>query len=241
MDERCRRIDELLTDAMTRELSPEERSLLDDHCAACPSCAEQYRALTAVRETLRRHRPEDDALSEDMRAALHRRLVEESARPERAGGALPFGPRWKLAGAMFALIMLTLCLFSFLATIPDGADEGTVVSRSVVNAGEPLTIRLTYTADRSLADVRVTVQLDDGVFFHTDDETLRRLKEYVWKGDLKEGRNEIPFVVEVARTGTHRIRTAAAYDGMLHRHEVELQAGPGTVAVIYRSFPERPL
>lgn len=240
MDDRCRRFEEILTEAMTRELSPEERSLLDEHCASCPACAETYRALVAVRGTLRRHRPEDDAPSDDMRAALHRRLVEESARRERVG-VLPFGPRWKLAGAMLALLMLTLCLFSIITTTPDGIEEGTVVSRTVVNAGEPLTIRLTYTADRPLADVRVTVRLDDGVFFHTDDEKLRRLREYVWKGDLREGKNEIPFVVEVARTGAHRIRTVAAYDGMLHRHDVELEAGPGSIAVIYRSYPGKPL
>ena len=239
MDDRCRQIDTLLTEAMTRELSPEERRSLDQHCASCPDCAAAYRALLATRELLRSHRPEDDAPPTLLRENLHRRLVEEQAR--QADKRPAFGLRWKPAFGISVCMLLTILGYFLMPAFPDKSDEGTIISRTTVDAKEPLTIKIAYTADRPLTDVAVTIRLDEGISFYTDDEKLRSLREYTWHGDLRTGINEIPFVVTVERLGTHRIRTEASYDDYRHRHDVELQAEQRTVIVTYLSYKKRPL
>jgi hypothetical protein len=240
MDDRCRRIDELVTEAMTRELSPDERRAVEEHCSSCADCAAAYRAVTAARAALQHHRPEDDAPSDDLRAAFHRRLVERQAQREKER---PFGLglRWKWAVGMAACLFLLVLGYGLLPVSVDRTDEGTVISRSTVGAQEPITIRMIYTADRPLADVRVTIRLDEGIVFATDNEELRALREYTWKGDLKTGANEIPFAVEMRKMGTRLIRTEAAYEGYLHRHDVELQADRETVVLTYLSYRKKPI
>ncbi len=241
-DNNCARIVELLSDLLSRELTPEERRAIDQHCAVCPECENSRRALHAARTLLREHRPDDDAVPGDLRAALHRRLIEERAAREKEAKRPLFGrPVRALLGAAACAFLFLLGYLTFTALPEQTAEEGVVLSRSVVNAKEPLTIRLTYTAERPLADVAVTIRLDDGIVFHTDDTRFRDLREYEWKGALKAGTNEIPFVVEVRRTGTRTIHTTAEFDGYRHRHDVDLQADGETITVTYLSYGKRPI
>ena len=238
-NEKCSKIDELLTESLSRDLSPEERCHLDDHCSSCPECASTRRAMLSVRDLLRQHRPEDDAPPAEAHAALHRRLVEKQNRSSTERPYSGWRLKLLLAGAFACVLLIAGVLV--LPTPSDQGEEEVAVLRTTVDAKEPFTVRFTYTADQPLADVRVSIRLDEGVSFYTDDERIRSLKEYMWKGDFQPGANDVPFVVEVRRAGIHRIRTSAVYEGYLHRHDVELKVEEGTIAVTYLDYPRNRL
>lgn len=240
MKQRCGMIEELMVAAMERELTADERNAVEEHCVACPECAALYRAVGSVRATLRRHRPQDDIPSDRMRAELHRRLVEEEARlkEERPSG---LAWRWRPVLGVTVVIFLLLLGYFLVPILSSPTEEATVVSRTTVDAREPLTIKVVYTADRPLEAVAVTIELDEGLSFHSADERIRDLREYTWKGSFKKGDNTIPLVVEASAPGVRRVRTSAAYDGLLHRHDAELEVGTGAVTLTYLSYTPRPI
>lgn len=235
----CERIRGLLSETLARELSPEERRSFDEHCSACPECASAYRAVNAAHALLREHRPDDDAPPDGQEASLHRRLVAEQAAREETRPA--FGWRGRLLLGTAGCAFLFLLGYLTFTALPEENEEGVIVSRTTVSAKEPLTVRITYVAERPLTGVEVTVRLDDGIVFYTNDPQRRDLREYRWRGDLKEGTNEIPFVVEVREMGQRSIRTTAEFEGYRHRHDVELRADEETIRVTYLTYEKKPI
>ncbi|HSA32325.1 MAG TPA: zf-HC2 domain-containing protein [bacterium] len=240
-NENCERVKGLLGDLLSRDLTSDERRMIEEHAASCAACATSYRALLAARSLLREHRPVDDAPPEELRAALHRRLVEERSVPEEERASFLGWPVRTLLGAVACLFLFLLGYWTVTSFPRQTEDAPVAISRSVVNAKEPLTIRLTYTAERPITEVFVKIRLDEDIVFHTEDLSFRELREYEWKGDLKAGRNEIPFVVEMRRAGTRTIHTTAEFEGYRHRHDVELHADGETMTVTYLAYGRVPL
>ena len=50
----CRRSSQLLSEALERELTPEERAAIEEHLAICPACTRCRRQFAVLRQALRR-------------------------------------------------------------------------------------------------------------------------------------------------------------------------------------------
>ncbi len=230
MNDNCRHISDLIAESMARQLTAEESAALYAHIKNCSDCSAAYRAVNNAAALIKEHNPAEEAVPETVRAAYHKKLQQEAM---CITSRQRFYPRLVFAAAAVLLLMLGLGAGLYLQWTDVEKHQ---ISQSVVAAKEPLTIRLGYTSDRAIDAVRVTIQLDEGVSFFSDEPSVNSLKEYVWEGSLIKGRNEIPFVVEVKKLGTWTIKTRAEFDGFMHRHDVELRADELNVTVTYYEY-----
>ncbi len=179
-------------------------------------------------------------LPDDFEATLHRRLVEAAAthpRPKQESSfRLMMRPLF-IAGAFTAVFFLGLMIGRMLPAprtvepeqIPL-ADRSTptpapvVAAKTVVQRGEPVTIRLVYESAKDIEEVRFTVVLDEGVRFRANDPDIASQRELAWKGSLTAGRNEIPIVVTVEEAGERTIRALAQFNGTTLEQVVTLVA-----------------
>jgi len=177
----------------------------------------------------------DKALPDDFEPMLHRRIVEAAAtRPEPV-------PRWT---AFLRPVLVSVAFVAVFAvgiwvgrSAPEKIEESrpvaqqvepqslapqTVIAKTVVKRGEPVTIRLVYDSIKDIDDVRFTIVLDDGVKFRSGDPEIAATGKLEWTGALAAGRNEIPVVVFSDDVGERVIRAHARFNGSVVENVVTL-------------------
>lgn len=231
----CSKYRELMVGRLGGPLDPAAEKDLREHCALCPSCAEEFALAQKMMTGLADLKARPVALPDNFDAALHLKLVEMQQQRSREGKSRSIwgGLRWGLV-ALGLVMTLTVALFMFRQeSSPE--EEGALVSRAEVSAGRPITIELAYEASQDIDQVTVTIELDEGLSFHSAVPEISSRRTLAWTGPLVKGVNTIPFVVTVDCVGVREIRTNAAYEGLAHRHRVVLAAdGLKVVVAQYR-------
>jgi hypothetical protein len=124
-----------------------------------------------------------------------------------------------------AAVVAVICSIS-IAVFNNSSEkiERHLMHESTVAGGKPVTIKLVYNAADDLKNVKFSLDLDEGVFFHSDNPEIKSRKSHEWTGELKKGMNAIPFVVKTDRFGKMKI-VAKAFSGKFrHTQEIVLDA-----------------
>jgi len=154
-----------------------------------------------------------------VKAALHNKLNSASA---KKSNKIRYFIRPVLAvAAVFAII----CSISFAVFKNNSGNiERHLIHESTVAGGRPVTIKLVYNAADDLRNVKFSLDLDEGISFHSDNPEIKSRKNHEWTGELKKGVNSIPFVVKTDRFGKMKIVAKAVSGKFRHTQEIVLEA-----------------
>jgi hypothetical protein len=186
--------------------------------------------------------PEAGTPEARVRAELHRRLLASG--PPRPASLLE---RWRaisrllpdlrpaavgvLAGATTFALLVALRP----AGTPRGSDariqhaaENGAARRAAeetvhrIPADKVAVIRLNFTADVAIADVRFEVRLPDGLSFWSGGKPLAE-RSFRWRGDLAAGDNPLPIAVRGRWPGRYRVVATANLGARQIEHAVVLE------------------
>ena len=185
---------------------------------------------------LRSYKKSDDEISQEFRERINARLEEIAAQKRRKAKFIAFS---KYVSAATAAIFVII--FAVLFSRPVDNEAGEKISESIVAKGDPVTINLVYDAAEDLENVKFSIDLGDGVTFLSSNEKIRNTRTHEWTGNLKKGKNSIPFVVKTERDGRMEINTSAEYGKYLHKHKIVLDAQKNDIKVSMFVFDPSPL
>jgi len=164
-------------------------------------------------------RSEKIKVPSDLKASLHNKLCSI---PESQQNKFRHFFRPVLA---IAAVVAIICSIS-IAVFNNSSEkiERHLIHESTVAGGKPVTIKLVYNAVDDLKNVKFSLDLDEGVLFHSDNPEIKSRKRHEWTGELKKGANAIPFIVKTDRFGKMKI-VAKAFSGKFrHTQEIVLDA-----------------
>ncbi len=236
----CSRTKEKAAAWLNNELDDASRISFETHCANCPDCGKVLETARWVGAALRETAAYPLSIPPALDERIHRAIVTaaQRRRTDRTAWGSLLRPLFA-AAAVLCVITVTALLIWKGSKPEEAVEQGTLVSRAEVKAGEPITIELAYEASRALSQVEVAIELGEGLSFFSGVPAIVSEKRLRWSGPLTEGKNIVPFVVTVERPGTWRINTTATYEGHRHRHRIVLSADKYTVVVAqYRLPPE---
>ena len=185
---------------------------------------------------LKSYKKSDDEITEEFQKRINARLEEIAAQKRRKAKFIAFSKYVTAATAAIFVI-----IFAVLFSKQSADDTGEKISESIVAKGEPVTINLVYDAAEDLENVKFGITLDDGVSFLSSNEEIRNTRTHQWTGNLKKGKNSIPFVVKTERDGRMEINTTAEYGKYLHKHKIVLDAQKNDIKVSMFVFDPSPL
>ena len=184
---------------------------------------------------LKSYKKSDDEIGEEFQKRINARLEEIAAIRKRRAKFIALSRAVSAVAAIFAIVF-----FIFLFA-PDTTEKGEKISESTVAAGDPVTINLVYDAAEDLENVKFFIELGEGVSFLSSNEKIRNTRTHQWTGNLKKGKNSIPFVVKTDRDGRMEINTSAEYGKYLHKHKIVLDAQKNETKVSMFIFAPSPL
>lgn len=177
-------------------------------------------------ELLQSAKTQDQGVTPELRLRLSAKLAKAAARKRSSSRNL----RTALAVAASVLVVISaMIIMSYESS--DNSVQRTLVHESTVGSGKPVTIKLKYNSKSDLENVDFSIDLDDGVAFFSKDPSISALRSHSWKGTLKKGDNEIPFVVKTHRKGLMKIRTKAQYSDFSFTHEIVLDAKESSIDI----------
>ena len=185
---------------------------------------------------LKSYKKSDDEITQEFRERINARLEEIAAQKRRKAKFIAFS---KYVSAATAAIFVII--FAVLFSKPVDNEAGEKISESIVAKGEPVTINLVYDAAEDLESVKFSIDLGEGVSFLSSNEKIRNTRTHEWTGNLKKGKNSIPFVVKTERDGRMEINTSAEYGKYLHKHKIVLDAQKNDIKVSMFVFDPSPL
>jgi len=166
---------------------------------------------------------------------FERTLLAKLEKAERIEKKQSFNYRWLAVAAVFAIIVSV----SFVSYFNSIENDRELISSTTSAIGEPIRIVMQYESDADYKNVSVFFKLDDGIEFYSDNKEFRAMRSYAWKGSLKKGVNQIPFVIEVISQGKWKILTDARYNGFSHRHSIELDTDGKKVSITMFSLSSK--
>ena len=185
---------------------------------------------------LKSYRKSDDEIGEEFQKKIDARLEEVAAQKRRKAKFIAIS---KYVSAATAAIFVII--FAILFSRPIADETGEKISESVVAKGDPVTVNLVYDAAEDLENVKFFIELGDGVSFLSSNEEIRNTRTHQWTGNLKKGKNSIPFVVKTDRDGRMEINTSAEYGNYSHKHKIVLDAEKNDIKVSMFVFAPSPL
>jgi len=227
----------ILKEFLNREITEKERSTAFHHARECRECMEELKALENFKPyysglTLKHSLPE--LFDEE----LHIKLVKRAHSMKRN-----FFSTLTVPVFSFSLIIVALFFIfkphSLVKTDFELPENSTLISKSEADRGESLTVELEYDALRKIEDVNVLIKLDKGVVFDSKNPLIKKRESLVWRGDLRKGRNLIPFSVRAVENGRFFIDTKADFEGFSHVHKVVLDVGDKKIVISYYKLPDR--
>jgi hypothetical protein len=87
-----------------------------------------------------------------------------------------------------AAVVAVICSIS-IAVFNNSSEkiERHLIHESTVAGGKPVTIKLVYNAVDDLKNVKFSLDLDEGISFHSDNPEIKSRKSHEWTGELKKG------------------------------------------------------
>lgn len=235
----CERTVQLVAAAMGRDLERDEALFLKEHAAVCPECREHLAASdTAVGLLKGGLVPQEIDPPTIFNEHLRERLRERAGLPSW----YRYLPQVRLRpfelGFLTALLLLAVGAVTFFYFHED-TPQPQLVTQKEVATDTPLSIDLEYLAVHPIAEVTVTIELDEGVAFHSDYREVATARAHTWKGRFKEGINSIPFMVTVEKPGIREIRTHADIGEWRHEHRITLTSNGKTLTMAMFRLPKR--
>lgn len=185
---------------------------------------------------LKSYRKSDDEIGEEFQKKIDARLEEVAAQKRRKAKFIAISKYVSVATAAIFVI-----IFAVLFSKPTADETGEKISESVVAKGDPVTVNLVYDAAEDLENVKFFIELGEGVSFLSSNEEIRNTRTHQWTGNLKKGKNSIPFVVKTDRDGRMEINTSAEYGNYSHKHKIVLDAEKNDIKVSMFVFAPSPL
>jgi len=229
----CDKTDTVIKKFLNDEIKGEELSYLKEHNQDCSSCKMKFDKALYLKNLLKAQNPGKYKLPENIRTSFHQKLSALDQKQERYFFTDYFSS-WKFAAAAMALFVILLSLGVYFK----GGDDKRVeyMSEFTANYERPVTIWLNYTAARDLSNVTFTIELDEGIFFDSRNSAITSLKKHSWNGELKKGKNEIPFTVNVKMKGERIINTRADFMGFSHKHKIKLEAKKDEIRITFIKY-----
>ena len=227
---RCRHIQAQLSDFAAGLLQAEARETVQRHLDTCETCRLQYRHhqhsadLLALASVSR----EEPSASFDRQLHLRLSMAAASQRTHAAGGFRQWFRKPAVAAITVAVaFVIGIAVGGGLMQMTNNAngnhaDSMVRITNAEVETGKPVTVRLVFTSDEEIRNVSFDIELEPGVEFATSDSEIAAMKVLQWNGDLKRGRNEIPFAVTVAKPGRWVVTARAQYHDETHEHRIVL-------------------
>jgi hypothetical protein len=215
----------MLSDFAAGTLPGEAAEAVQQHLEACSACREVQKNL----ELLSIASVSGEEPPESFDRQLHMRLAQAAGSAASAGRLA--GQWWRrpslAAAAVAVAFVLGIAIGSGLMQTRNNqsnmdAAAMALVTRATVETGKPVTVRLVFTSDEDISDVAFDIELEPGLEFATTDSEIAAMKVLQWDGDLKRGRNEIPFAVTVAKPGRWVVTARAQYHDATHEHRIVL-------------------
>jgi len=222
---RCKDIQSMLSDHAAGTLPGDGAEAVQQHLDTCPACREVQKNLELL--SLASIGQEEPPESFDRQ--LHMRLAQAANSFSPAGRLA--GQWWRRPSLAAAAIAVAFALgiaigggFMQMNDHQTNIDNGAMahVTRATVETGKPVTVRLVFSSDEDISDVAFDIELEPGLEFATTDSEIAAMKVLQWDGDLKRGRNEIPFAVTVAKPGRWVVTARAQYHDATHEHRIVL-------------------
>jgi len=183
----------------------------------------------AVQNIFNSHTPKDDDCKDGFKERLHLKLAKADVKKQKSTGIIPY---W-IKPVLMPLFSLMVVVGVFVLYEHKVEDRPVLISKSNVDHGKPVTIKLKYTALENLNNVKIKINLEDALSFYSKSEKITALRDYTWLGNLKKGVNEIPFVVSMKEKGVSQIHARATFDGYDYYHKIVLDARGGNVLISY--------
>ena len=207
-------------------------AVVKEHLETCPECRSYLETGNRIADLFSSYSIEDDDKNGDLFEAQLLGKLEAAKKPVKK----PATYRWIAVAAVVALFV-SVSVISYFSSVQENRE---LISSTTSAINEPIRIVMEYESDADYKDVKVYFTLDEGVEFYSENEDFRKMKSYAWRGDLNKGVNQIPFVVEVMKKGKWKIMTDARFNGLSHKHSIELDTEGRKVAVtMYRLSPEK--
>ncbi len=177
-------------------------------------------------ELLQSAKAQDNGVTPELRLRLSAKLAKAAVQKRSSTRNL------RTVFAIAASVLVVISSMIIMGYDPsDNSVQRTLVHESTVGSGKPVTIKLKYNSKSDLENVDFSIDLDEGVAFFSQDPSISALRSHSWKGTLKKGENEIPFVVKTSRKGVMKIRTKAQYSDFSFMHEIVLDAKESSIDV----------
>jgi len=231
--DKCFEIREAIDSFLKNETNLDELSGFREHIDSCTECKISFDNAMGMNYLFNKINDSDDIFPESDRLNLHTRLVQAAETKKNTHSFLStlFSP-FKIAAITFFAAVIVV-LFFIINIDEDAGLHGTMISETEMDAGESITVRLKYNAAEEIKDAVFTIELDKELAFDSSYEKVRALKKHSWKGSLKKGENDIPFMVKVKKPGEWIIHTTADYEGYRHLHKIVLKSKKGKVKITY--------
>ncbi len=239
----CRKIRKLIESG-----EGSDNSFIKEHVSLCKKCSDYFEAYLITRKLFKQYDPAmDDPDGEQFNDLFAAKLDSVQNIDIRTKERSFFRPAFSFS--ILAIVVMSVALFLLTTQTTEDLEkyeydeavpEQELFSVYSTSAGEPVGIIIEYESPQSISEVTVEFQLDRGVQFHSEDESLKDLEKFVWKGSFKEGSNKIPFVVNIVESGKWEIMTVAEFNGYSHRHRITLDASEDVALVkIFKYVPEK--
>jgi len=234
----CQEIKKIIDDTLYEVPQADIALLIQEHISECGSCKKYYLEVVKAKEALSQYQSSKFSIPDQFISSLQSRLKKSEKELSPLFSFSDF-LKWPILTAVsFALILIVLGAGLYLRKAEN--QNAILISSTELDAGEPVTIKLQYEASRNIKNAKISLTLDNEIFFYSSNPKIRRLKKKVWEGDLKKGTTTIPFVVGVNKLGKFEINSRADYDGFSHPHKIVLTSTEKKVVVTYFSFaPEK--
>jgi len=235
--ENCKEIKKLVQ-ILLEDSDKESLPVIEAHVELCEDCANYFNKAKSIRQLFSLHKPKEDAPPSAVKSQLHMKLVEKSMENRKKSSF--FSSFFTLPSIVSVFSLAAVLVFASLYFTkiqnPQNSDA-VLISKSEVDSGKPVTIKIEYFVAKELKNVEFDIELDGKLEFYSNYSEINSLKNHRWRGNLKKGLNEIPFVVKVKEDGRWNINTKASYDGYIHSHKIILNASEGKMEVSYYKLP----
>ena len=226
---RCRHIQAQLPDFAAGLLPEEARKTVQRHLDTCETCRLQQQRYQNGADLLARASLSGEEPPASFDRQLHLRLSLAAASQRTASAEDIRGWFRKPAVAALTVAMAFVIGIAVGGVLMQGtngangnADSMVRITKAEVETGKPVTVRLVFTSDEEIRNVAFDIELEPGVEFATSDSEIAAMQVLQWNGDLKRGRNEIPFAVTVAKPGRWVVTARAQYHDETHEHRIVL-------------------
>ncbi len=206
---KCSQIKNLIQKYIDKETTKQEEKILKEHVEKCKDCFAELNYYLKIKENLALCKPPE--LSDKFFSKLHSKLLETSYENMIEKKFIEVFSRYAVVTILFFVVIFGFLLlkekkiiFVYNQTYPmDYYSEYNLTGyelRKDLPVQEEGYIRIKLNAKKELKNVKVEVELPDGIV------SADGRKVFYWEGDLKPQENYLQIKVKAIREGEYPVR-----------------------------------